>query len=76
VLGGDRERNIAITRAILQGEEDGPPADIVVLNSAAALVAADMAGSRREGVALARESLTSGAAHARLEPMVVASRAG
>jgi anthranilate phosphoribosyltransferase len=76
VLGGDRERNIAITRAILQGEEDGPPADIVVLNSAAALVAADMAGSLREGVALARESLNSGAAHARLERMVVASRAG
>jgi anthranilate phosphoribosyltransferase len=74
VLGGDRERNIAITNAILGGEEHGAPLDIVLLNSAAALVAADRAGDLREGIALARESIRSGAALRRLDQMVASSR--
>ncbi|HEU5088067.1 MAG TPA: anthranilate phosphoribosyltransferase, partial [Roseiflexaceae bacterium] len=74
VLGGNREVNVAITRAILQGEESGPPADIVLLNSAAALVAADKADNLHDGLELARHSLHSGAAYNRLERMIVASR--
>jgi anthranilate phosphoribosyltransferase len=74
VLGGDLAMNIGIVRAILSGEEQGPKRDIVLLNSAAALVAADQAADLREGLELARASLDSGKAHARLERMVVASR--
>ena len=74
ILGGNREVNVAITRAILQGEDSGPPADIVLLNSAAALVAADKADNLRDGLELARHSLHSGAAYKRLEHMIVASR--
>jgi anthranilate phosphoribosyltransferase len=76
VLGGDRARNVAITQAILSGEEQGAPREIVLLNSAAALVAADQAADLREGLERARESLRSGAAHARLERLVQASQAG
>jgi len=74
VLGGDLAMNIGIVRAILSGDEQGPKRDIVLLNSAAALVAADQAADLREGLALARSSLASGKAYARMERMVVASQ--
>jgi len=74
VLGGDLAMNIGIVRAILEGEEQGPKRDIVLLNSAAALVAADRASDLREGLELARASLDSGKAHARMERMVAASK--
>ncbi|MDQ2999113.1 MAG: anthranilate phosphoribosyltransferase [Chloroflexota bacterium] len=74
VLGGDLATNISIVRAILSGDEQGPKRDIVLLNSAAALVAADQAADLREGLALARASLDSGQAYARMERMVAASQ--
>ena len=74
VLGGDLAMNIGIVRAILSGDEQGPKRDIVLLNSAAALVAADQAADLREGLALARASLDSGQAQARMERMVAASQ--
>jgi anthranilate phosphoribosyltransferase len=75
VLGGDLATSIGIVRAILSGDEQGPKRDIVLLNSAAALVAADQAADLREGLALARSSLASGKAYARMERMVDASQA-
>jgi len=74
VLGGDLATNIRIVRAILSGDEQGPKRDIVLLNSAAALVAADHAADLREGLVLARASLDSGQAYARMERMVAASQ--
>lgn len=75
VLGGDRERNVTITRAILTGEETGAPRDIVLLNSAAALVAADQAENMQAGLELARRSLQSGAAMQRVEQLIATSQA-
>jgi len=66
--------NIGIVRAILIGDERGPKRDIVLLNSAAALVAADQAADLREGLELARASLDSGQAQMRMERMVAASQ--
>jgi anthranilate phosphoribosyltransferase len=74
VLGGSIDDNVATVRAILAGEERGPKRDIVLLNAAAALVAADCAADLREGLAQARESLASGKARERLDLMVGASR--
>jgi len=74
VLGGSVADNVATVRAILTGEETGPKRDIVLLNAAAALVAADRAADLREGLELARASLTSGKAHERLNRMVAASQ--
>jgi anthranilate phosphoribosyltransferase len=74
VLGGSIDENVATVRAILAGEEQGPKRDIVLLNAAAALVAADRAADLREGLALARESLASGQARERLDRMIGASR--
>jgi len=45
----------------------GAPRDIVILNAGAALYAANVAASMREGIALARGALESGAAKARLQ---------
>ena len=61
-------------RAILDGAEQGPKRDIVLLNAAAALLAADKAGDLREGLEQARASLDSGAARERMEGMIAASR--
>jgi anthranilate phosphoribosyltransferase len=67
--GGGPAENAAITRAIFSGEK-GPKRDIVVLNGAAALMAAGRAGDFTEGIRLAEESIDSGAAAAKLEGLV------
>lgn len=61
IRGGTKEENARITEAILAGET-GPRRDVVLLNAAAALLAADRVRSLREGVALAEQSIDSGAA--------------
>ena len=48
--------------------------EIVALNAGAALYAADAAGSIAEGIDLARRAIDSGAAHAKLEQFVAATR--
>ncbi len=74
LLGGGAAENATLLRAILEGRERGPKRDVVLLNSAAALVAADLVGDMREGLELARKSLDNGAAHERLERMVAVSK--
>lgn len=69
VKGGTPEENAAKLRSVLAGEK-GPLRDIVTLNSAAALVAADMAADLKDGVRRAAESIDSGAAKERLEAFV------
>jgi anthranilate phosphoribosyltransferase len=72
--GGDVRENARIARAILDGEP-GPRQDVVLANAGAALWIAGAAGDVRAGVQLARESLLSGAAKAKLAALVAASRA-
>jgi anthranilate phosphoribosyltransferase len=72
--GGDAAQNAAIVRGVLAGEP-GPRRDVVVLNAAAALVVAGAAADLAGGLGLARASLDSGAAAARLEALVQASAA-
>jgi len=66
IVGGDAAENASIVRRILGGEA-GPRRDIVVLNAAAALVAADIAADLAEGLALAAESIDSGRARSTLD---------
>ncbi|MEQ8357820.1 MAG: anthranilate phosphoribosyltransferase [Kiloniellaceae bacterium] len=61
LVGGDRDRNAAVLRAMLQGEP-GAYRDIVLFGSAAALVVAGKTDSLKEGVALAAEAMDSGRA--------------
>lgn len=75
LAGGDAETNAAILRGVLAGE-DGPRRDIVVLNAAGALWAAGAVAALEEGLGAARASIDSGAARARLDALVRATRAG
>ena len=53
---------------------EGLPRDIVALNSGTALFAAGRVATIAEGVALARETLASGAARGKLEQFVATTR--
>jgi anthranilate phosphoribosyltransferase len=64
--GQSPEENARTLFSILSGEK-GPKRDIVLANAAAALLVAGRAGDLREGMAIAAESLDSGAAAAALE---------
>ena len=59
--GGDPVRNVEIAKEILAGQK-GPARDIVMVNAAAALVAAGRVTTFLEGMAMAVVSLDSGAA--------------
>jgi len=62
--GGDAQHNAAAIKAVLGGEKNAFR-DIVVLNSAAALMVAGKAADLRQGAALAIQSIDTGkAAHA------------
>ncbi len=70
--GGDGVHNAAALRAVLDGAE-GAYRDVALFNAAAALVVAGKAKDLTEGVALARTSLDTGSARARLEHLVAVS---
>lgn len=73
IAGGDAETNAAIVRAVLGGEH-GQPRDVVLMNTAAALLAAGRATDMAEGVAIARDSIDSGAALGRLAALAAVSQ--
>lgn len=73
VRGGTAGENAALVRGVLDGVH-GPARSITLLNAGAALYAADAAASIREGVELARESIDSGAARAKLDGLVSLSQ--
>jgi anthranilate phosphoribosyltransferase len=66
--GGDPRQNLEIATAVLAGAR-GPQRDIVLANSAAALVAAGKAEVFLEGVALAAVSIDTGAARGKAEAL-------
>lgn len=71
--GGEAKENAGILMEVFSGRQ-GPQRDIILLNAAPALVAGEMAGDLREGVELARKSIDSGAALAKLEALIAFGR--
>jgi anthranilate phosphoribosyltransferase len=69
VRGGDAPTNAATILSVLDGER-GPRRDVVLLNAAAVLVAADHVTSLLDGVAMAAASIDTGAAQRSLEQLV------
>lgn len=65
--GGDAEENAGILRGILSGEITGPKRDIVALNAAAGLTICGKTANLTDGLALANETIDSGAAARILE---------
>jgi anthranilate phosphoribosyltransferase len=72
--GGDADANAEALKAVLEGIK-GPYRDIAVLNAAAALVVAAKAGDLAHGVALAQQSIDSGAAEGSLDRLIAVSNA-
>jgi anthranilate phosphoribosyltransferase len=66
IKGGTLRQNAQIVLSVLKGEK-GARRDVVLLNSAAALVAAGTARNIRKGICLAAESIDSGRALEKLE---------
>ena len=69
ISGGDAAANAAIIREILAGNRS-PRRDVVLLNAAAALVAAGKAEHLGDALPLAARSIDSGAAVAKLDALV------
>ena len=74
ISGGDANENAAIIRAILEGEKSARR-DIVILNAAAALVAAARADHIAGAIPLAAKSIDSGAAAQKLNALIQFSSA-
>ena len=72
ILGGTPADNARAFRDLMSGA-DGGYRDAVLLNSAAALVVIGKAGKLKAGVEMARESLDSGAAKAKIDALAVAT---
>ena len=69
IAGGDAAENAALIREVLAGKKS-PRRDVVLLNAAAALVAAARADHIREALPDAIRALDSGAARSKLEQLV------
>lgn len=67
--GGTREANAAIVRGILEGRDAGARRNVVLLNAGAALMISGRAGDLDSGIRLARETIDSGAAAAKLRAL-------
>ncbi len=66
LLGGSLEENTHILESLLANKDHGPRRDIVAINAAAALVVCGLAADLKEGIERAHDSLSSGAAAAKL----------
>ncbi|HDY73734.1 MAG TPA: anthranilate phosphoribosyltransferase [Euryarchaeota archaeon] len=64
--GGDAAFNAGLAKGILTGEEEGARLDIVLLNAGAAIYAGGKADSIKEGIEIARKSISSGRAYEKL----------
>jgi anthranilate phosphoribosyltransferase len=74
ISGGDAAENANCIRGILTGQRSARR-DVVLLNAAAALVAAGRAQHLRDAIPLAAQAVDSGAAAAKLEQLVRFTRA-
>jgi anthranilate phosphoribosyltransferase len=72
--GGDAEANAAALLDVLKGAKS-PHRDVSVMNAGAALVVAGKAANLKDAVALAQQSIDSGAAKKRLDRLAAVSQA-
>ena len=73
IVGGDAPTNARIARDVLAGAKGGARTAVLLTSGAAAYVAG-LAGSVREGVAVAAKSIDSGAARDRLDRWIATSQ--
>ncbi len=69
IVGGDAKENANITRSILDGDK-GPKRDMVLLNAAAAFMAAGNCDNFNDGIAMAAKAIDSGKARQKLDDLI------
>ncbi len=69
LVGGDAKTNARILESILNGDEQGPKRDMVLLNAGAAIACAGLADDLGSGIERARAAIDSGSAYDRLEKL-------
>ena len=74
IRGGNKEENAAITLSVLHGEK-GPKRDIILMNSAVALIAAGKSTDFKTAFSMAAASIDSGMALKKLEEVKKVSNA-
>jgi anthranilate phosphoribosyltransferase len=74
ISGGDAAANAALIREVLSGKKSARR-DVVLLNAAAALVAAGQADHLRDAVPFAAQAIDSGAAMTKLEALIAFAKA-
>jgi anthranilate phosphoribosyltransferase len=70
---GSAQESVRILREVLSGKP-GAARDVVLMNAAAALLAADRVATLKDGVALAAESIDSGKAQKKLDALISLSQ--
>lgn len=73
IVGGDGKENAKITYDLLNGVITGAKLDIVLLNTAAALVVDNKARDIKEGIEIARDAIESKKAKIKLEELIKVS---
>ena len=74
MAGGDAAHNAEVLLAVLEGKDRGPRHDLVAFNAGIRIYLGERAASIAEGLALARQTIDSGAAREKLT--VLRQRAG
>ena len=74
ISGGDATENAKLLLAVLRGEDRGARRAAAVENAAAAILAGDAAKSYVDAIGMARESIDSGRAMAKLKALLEAAR--
>ncbi len=67
--GEDPVENAKLTERILNGSEQGPRLEVVLLNTAAALMVADVVSDLKAGVAYAKRLITDGSSYQKLRQL-------
>ena len=70
IQGGDAKYNAVITQSILDGSVHGAKRDIVILNTAVALLVDGKVNSTEEGIAMAQDAINNGDAIKKLEEII------
>ena len=73
VEGGDAKENASITKGILDGTITGAKRDIVILNTAVALLVNGSVHSTEEGIVMAKEVIDSAKALSKLNEIIEVS---
>jgi anthranilate phosphoribosyltransferase len=70
IVGGDAKENAKITKGVLDGSITGAKRDIVILNTAVALLVDNKVNSTEEGIELAKEIIDNGKAIEKLNQII------